>query len=144
LWSPDGRGQAPSPTKGGFMTANKKTRQEKLKKALMDKKRKMWNELRNEIFNKLGSEYSRQFDNPQDTEDQALIDLIEDTGLAIADMRREELTEMDEAIRKLEDGTYGICGECGIEIDEARLKVVPLTPCCVTCQAKKEGKKPTL
>ena len=126
------------------MTANKKTRQEKLKKLLMDKKRKMWNELRNEIFNKLGKEYNKQFDTPQDLEEQSLIDLIEDTGLAIADMRREKLTEMDEAIRKLEDGTYGICEDCSTEIDEARLKVVPLNPCCVTCQAKKEGKKPTL
>ena len=126
------------------MTANKKTRQEKLKKLLMDKKRKMWNELRNEIFNKLGKEYNKQFDTPQDLEEQSLIDLIEDTGLAIADMRREKLTEMDEAIRKLEDGTYGICEDCSTEIDEARLKVVPLTPCCVTCQAKKEGKKQTL
>src|SRR3972149_4121756 len=126
------------------MSDKKSERQKKLGKILVEKKRKMWNELRNEIFNKLGSEYSRQFDNPQDTEDQSLIDLIEDTGLAIADMRREELTEMDEAIRKLEGGTYGICEECGIEIDEARLKVVPLTPCCVICQAKKESKKPTL
>ena len=126
------------------MTANKKTRQEKLKKLLMDKKRKMWNELRNEIFNKLGREYNKQFDSPQDLEEQSLIDLIEDTGLAIADMRREELTKTDEAITKLEDGTYGICEDCSTEIDEARLKVVPLTPCCVTCQAKKEGKKPTL
>lgn len=126
------------------MTANKKTRQEKLKKLLMDKKRKMWNELRNEIFNKLGREYNKQFDSPQDLEEQSLIDLIEDTGLAIADMRREELTKTDEAITKLEDGTYGICEDCSTEIDEARLKVVPLTPCCVTCQAKKESKKPTL
>jgi len=126
------------------MTVTKKTRQERLKKILVDKKRKMWNDLREEIFNKLGREYNKQFDNPQDLEEQSLVDMIEDVGLAIADIRREELTEMDEAIRKLEDGTYGICEECGIEIDEARLKVVPLTPCCVICQAKKESKKPTL
>ena len=36
------------------MTVSKKARQEKLKKILMDKKRKMWSELREEIFNKLG------------------------------------------------------------------------------------------
>src|SRR3972149_5598425 len=126
------------------MTANKKTRQEKLKKLLMDKKRKMWNELRNEIFNKLGKEYNKQFDTPQDLEEQSLIDLIEDTGLAIADMHREELTKMDAAIGKLEDGTYGVCEDCESEIDEERLKAVPLTPLCVKCQSKKEGKKPTL
>lgn len=126
------------------MTANKKARQEKLKKMLLDKKRKMWNDLREEFFNKLGREYNEQFDNPQDLEEQSLIDLIEDTGLAVADIRREELTKMDEAIRKLEDGTYGICENCSEEINEDRLKVVPLTYYCINCQSKKEGKKPTL
>lgn len=126
------------------MAGDKKTRQEKLKKALMDKKRKMWNELRDEIFNKLGKEYNKQFDSPQDLEEQSLIDLIEDTGLAIADMHREELTKMDEAITKLEDGTYGMCEDCESEIDEERLKVVPLTPFCVKCQSKYESKKPTI
>lgn len=126
------------------MTVSKKARQEKLKKVLVDKKRKMWNELREEIFNKLGKEYHKQFDSPQDLEEQSLIDLIEDTGIAVADMRREELTKMDEAITKLEDGTYGVCESCESEIDENRLKVVPLTTCCVKCQSKKEGKKPTL
>ncbi len=126
------------------MIATKKSRQEKLKKMLLDKKRKMWNELRDEIFNKLGKEYNKQFDTPQDLEEQSLIDLIEDTGLAVADMRREELTKMDEAITKLENGTYGVCEDCKSEIDEERLKAVPLTPFCVKCQSKKEGKKPTL
>lgn len=122
----------------------KLARQEMLKKLLMENKRKMWNELRNEIFDKLGREYSKQFDNPQDMEDQSLIDLIEDTGLAVADIHRQELTEMDEAIRKLKDGTYGICEDCGEEIAEKRLKIVPFASFCTKCQAMKESKKPTL
>ncbi len=115
-------------------------RYKRLKKILLDRKRKMWNDLRDEIFRKLGKEYNTQFDNPHDIEELALIDLIEDTGLAIADIRRKELTEMDEALRKLEDGTYGICNECGEDIDEGRLKVMPFTTLCVKCQAKAEGK----
>ncbi|MBI3398527.1 MAG: TraR/DksA family transcriptional regulator [Deltaproteobacteria bacterium] len=121
------------------MTDRKKARQERLKKILMDKKRKMWRELREELFNKLGKEYSAQFDNPQDLEDQSLIDVIEDVGLAIADIRRKELTMMDETIRKLEEGTYGICEDCCEEISEERLKIVPFTIYCVKCQKKMEG-----
>ena len=126
------------------MKANNKTRQERLKKMLIERKRKMWNELRNEIFNKLGREYSKQFDNPQDLEELSFVDAIEDTGLAIADIRREELTNMDEAIGRLDEGTYGICEDCGVEISEDRLKVISFTPYCVNCQAKREEKKPTL
>jgi DnaK suppressor protein len=123
------------------MTDRKKARQERqerLRKALTEKKRKMWNELRYEIFNKLGSEYNKQFDMPQDLEDQSLIDVIEDVGLAIADIRRQELTRMDETIRKLEDGTYGVCEDCGEDISEERLKVMPFTIHCVECQKKTE------
>jgi DnaK suppressor protein len=79
-----------------------------------------------------------QFDNPQDMEDLSLIDLIEDTGLAVADIRRGELTQMDEALDRLEDGTYGLCADCGQEIDERRLKVRPFAVCCVSCQSEKE------
>lgn len=122
----------------------KKERLEVLKKMLFEKKRKMWIELRQEIFNKLGKEYHEQFDNPEDMEGLALIDVIEDTGLAIADIRRKELEDMDAAIRKLEEGTYGICEDCGSEIGDDRLKVVPPTSFCIKCQAKKESKKPTL
>ena len=95
----------------------KLARDEMFEKMLIEKKRKMWNELRDEIFNKLGKEYHKQFDSPHDLEEQSLIDLVEDTGLAVADMRREELTKMDEAIARLEAGTYGICEGCGAEID---------------------------
>jgi DnaK suppressor protein len=71
-------------------------------------------------------------------EDLSLIDLIEDTGLAVADIRRGELTQMDEALDRLEDGTYGLCADCGQEIDERRLKVKPFAVCCVSCQSEKE------
>jgi DnaK suppressor protein len=67
-----------------------------------------------------------------------LIDLIEDTGLAVADIRRGELTQMDEALDRLEDGTYGLCADCGQEIDGQRLKVMPFAIYCVSCQREKE------
>ncbi|MDP2689704.1 MAG: TraR/DksA C4-type zinc finger protein [Deltaproteobacteria bacterium] len=119
-------------------------RHKRLKKALLDRKRKMWSDLRDEFFRKLGKEYNTQFDNPHDVEELALIDIIEDTGIAIADIRREELEKMDAALRQLEDGTYGVCEVCGEEIDEERLKVISFATTCVKCQKSGESKKPTL
>ena len=40
-----------------------------LKKLLLDRKRKMWNDLRDELFRKLGKEYNEQFDIPQGIEE---------------------------------------------------------------------------
>ena len=113
-------------------------RRERLKAILTDRKRQLWNELRGELFGTLGKEYNAQFDRPMDLGDQSLADLLEDMGLAVADIRRAELTRMDEAERKITAGTYGLCEECGVQIPEERLAVLPFTPCCVACQERRE------
>lgn len=127
------------------MAVNDSIRRKRLKKTLLDMKKKMWSDLREELFRKLGKEYNTQFDNPRDIEEMALIDIIEDTGLAIADVRREELERMDESLRKIDDGTYGVCEDCAEEIEEERLKVMPFANRCVKCKSNTETtKKPTL
>lgn len=127
---------------------NNSARQKKLKKMLLDRKRKMWNDLRDEFFRKLGREYNSQFDNPHDLEELALIDIIEDMGIAVADIRKQELEKIDEAIRKIDDGTYGVCEQCGEDIEEERLKVMPFAEYCVRCKSDNDLdkllKKPTL
>jgi RNA polymerase-binding transcription factor DksA len=49
-----------------------------------------------------------------------------------------ELREIDDALRRLDHGTYGICEECGKPIDEARLEAVPWARYCVVDQARLE------
>lgn len=121
------------------MPAKNRERQAKFRTLLLENKRKLWNELREELFRKTGEELHTQFEIPQDPADQGLIALLEDTGLAVADIRRQELTRMDEAMNRLERGTYGLCEECGTEIDEKRLSVAPLVLCCIDCQKRREG-----
>ncbi|MCM2357181.1 MAG: TraR/DksA family transcriptional regulator [Geobacteraceae bacterium] len=121
------------------MPAKSKERQAKLRALLVETKRRLWNELRDELFRKTGEELHSQFELAQDPADMGLIGLLEDTGLAVADIRRQELTRMDEATNKLERGTYGLCEECGVEIDEKRLAVAPLVLCCLDCQKRREG-----
>jgi DnaK suppressor protein len=57
-------------------------------------------------------------------------------------MSRERLVERIErlsaALKRVEDGTYGTCAECGKPIGQARLKAIPEAGTCVTCQAKIE------
>lgn len=123
-------------------------RRDMLKKVLVERKRKMWNELRDDVFRKLGNEYNTQFDIPNDLEDLSVIDLIEDLGLSVSDIRKEELLRIDESLRKLDQGTYGICEKCGTEIDEERLRVEASAMHCLKCQSDLESvegkKKPTL
>lgn len=121
------------------MTSAKTKRDQLLKEIIMEKKRKLWNELRGELFGKLGEEYNTQFEIALDDAERGLADLLEDTGLSIADIRRQELTLMEEAERRLSEGTYGVCDECGTEIDTERMKVAPYTRYCIKCQERSEG-----
>jgi DnaK suppressor protein len=57
-------------------------------------------------------------------------------------MSRERLVERIErltaALKRVDDGTYGTCVECGKPIGQARLKAIPEVATCVTCQEKIE------
>jgi DnaK suppressor protein len=45
------------------------------------------------------------------------------------------LSEVEHALRKLEQGTYGVCDVCGQPIDRARLEVLPQATLCLSCKA---------
>jgi RNA polymerase-binding protein DksA len=55
--------------------------------------------------------------------------------------RGEELLlgEVESALRRMEDGSYGVCQRCGQPIDAARLRAMPTAALCITCQEYREG-----
>ncbi len=61
-------------------------------------------------------------------------------SLGIASNERELLYVLDDALKKIEDGTFGICEECDGVITKTRLKAIPYASFCVKCQVKKEKK----
>ncbi len=58
--------------------------------------------------------------------------------LMLGDRDREKLSEIDEALERLKDNSYGICEECGEPVAEDRLRALPFTRVCVECQSKNE------
>jgi RNA polymerase-binding protein DksA len=61
-------------------------------------------------------------------------------SMGIASNDRKVLYELDDAFKKVEEGTYGICEECDCLIAKSRLKAVPQARLCIKCQEKKEKK----
>ncbi|MDD4939754.1 MAG: TraR/DksA family transcriptional regulator [Candidatus Omnitrophica bacterium] len=59
-------------------------------------------------------------------------------SLGLASNERQSLYELDEAIKKIEEGTFGFCEECKSAIAKTRLKAVPFAKFCIKCQQKKE------
>lgn len=113
-------------------------RRKQFREMLMEEKRRLWGELRQELFEKLGQELQGQHDIPHDLAERGILDLLEDTGLAVADIHRERLTMLEEALVRLEQGTYGICELCGKRIDGERLRVAPYAASCISCQEELE------
>jgi RNA polymerase-binding protein DksA len=61
-------------------------------------------------------------------------------SLGLASNERKLLYELEDAVKKIEDGTFGICEECKTLITRTRLKAVPYARLCVKCQEKQEKK----
>jgi len=59
-------------------------------------------------------------------------------SLGLASNERKVIYELDDALKKIEDGTFGICEECKSLIAKNRLKAVPSARLCVKCQEKRE------
>ena len=49
------------------------------------------------------------------------------------------LQAIDEALRRVENGTFGVCRDCGEPIAEARLNAIPWTRVCISCKEKQKA-----
>lgn len=59
-------------------------------------------------------------------------------ALMLGDRDREKLSEIEDALERLKDNSYGTCEECGEPIAEDRLRALPSTRVCVECMSKME------
>ena len=73
-----------------------------------------------------------------DPADRATAESDRSFTLRIRDRERRLIHKIQEAIRRIDDGLYGICEECGEDIGVARLKARPVTTLCVSCKARQE------
>jgi DnaK suppressor protein len=117
----------------------KQIRQQKLRKIIQERKQKLLSELHQEIFENLGEEYRREFERAMDAADVSTIDVLQSIDIKLVSIRQEELIKMDVAERKLNEGTYGICEECGKDISTDRLAAMPFAVRCVECEERLEG-----
>ena len=65
-------------------------------------------------------------------------DIQDDIELALIQMKTETLHKIEEALSRLEEGTYGNCFECGDEISERRLRALPFAVRCKDCEEARE------
>lgn len=70
--------------------------------------------------------------------DQASAEIDRNFMLRLKGRERQLLKKIDEAIEKIDSGTYGICEVCGEEINIKRLEARPVTTMCIECKTEQE------
>ena len=134
---------APKPKAAIFTApAQKKESEEernlRLKRLLVEKRKEVLKDIKNDTSRYIKGESKQLVDTALDDGDWSIVDLAEDINLQHLGSHREDLLKIDEAIRKLDEGTYGICEDCGDEISEQRLKILPYAIYCIDCKEKRE------
>jgi DnaK suppressor protein len=83
-------------------------------------------------------ESREQFPDPTD---RALLEGNRNLLLRIRDRERKLISKIDEALGRIEDGSYGRCVECGADIGIERLKARPVTTLCIDCKSLQEAQE---
>src|SRR4029079_15419102 len=73
-----------------------------------------------------------------DAVESAEADIQDDIEFALVQMKSETLNKIDDALMRLEQGTYGNCFECGEEIAEKRRRALPFAVRCKDCEEARE------
>ena len=111
----------------------------KMSEQLKDMKTK----LLSEVDSELRAERESNKDEGMDTYDLASEERDREINFILSDRERVKIQQIDDTLGRLEDGTYGVCESCGLEIAEERLRVMPFTRLCRDCQQDQEKEAKT-
>jgi DnaK suppressor protein len=133
-----GKPPASKPAKTKTKATALSPRRDALRKMLLDRRHEVLKEIEALISHRLSDDTHNRVDSVPDVGDLALLDSERGRDISILEMRNKMRQNIDEALIRLDEGAYGVCSDCGVEISEKRLKAVPFARRCVACQAKEE------
>ena len=111
-----------------------------LKKILEDRRREMMSQVQERMRDVRAEGASSVVQGVLDAAESSEADIQDEIEFALIQMKAETLNKIDEALRRLEEGTYGYCFECGEEISEKRLRALPFAVRCKDCEEAREVK----
>jgi DnaK suppressor protein len=86
----------------------------------------------------LNSKLSTEKESFPDPTDQAVAELDNNFTLRLRGREQKLLKKIDEAISRIDGGSYGVCESCGGEISVKRLEARPVTTLCIECKTRQE------
>jgi DnaK suppressor protein len=119
-------------------SATKGDRGGRLRDMLVQKRKEIRARIVDEIGEKMTEDIDSTLGPALDEGDLSNLDLGRDLDYRLLTMCTETLKNVDRALERLDEGTYGTCEECGGDMKEKRLQALPFARYCVDCQREKE------
>ena len=113
-----------------------------MRKAFLKKSRETLEAMRSQMLRNVQQEIQegreQHKDEGMDTYDLASDARDREISHILTDRDRGKLEAIDEALSRVDDGSYGLCEDCDGDIAEGRLQALPFTRLCVSCQSDRE------
>jgi RNA polymerase-binding transcription factor DksA len=109
-----------------------------LASAIKERRDALIEEIRADLARMRAGPYAQAAGATPDSGDEAVADLLADLGEAETSRDVQELRALDAAHRRLADGSYGVCIDCGGDVGVERLRAEPAAPRCIECQRRHE------
>ena len=122
-------------TPGGQMSRD---RYAELTSILEERRREIMDQVQEKIRDVRSESPNSPTQGVLDAAESSEADIQDEIEFALIQMKAETLNKIQEALRRLEEGTYGYCFECGEEISERRLRALPFAVRCKDCEEARE------
>jgi DnaK suppressor protein len=113
-----------------------------MRKAFLKSAREKLLQMRREVLREMNDDLRQgregHKEEGMDAYDLASEERDREINFILTDREREKVQSIQEALERIDEGTYGICESCEAEIAEGRLSALPFTRMCVACQAEHE------
>ena len=109
-----------------------------LKRMLEDRRREILSEVQGKMRDQRDDSTWGRLNEVLDAGESSEVDIQEDIEFALIQMKAETLTKINEALHRLDEGTYGYCSDCGGEVSEQRLRALPFAVRCKECEEARE------
>jgi DnaK suppressor protein len=110
----------------------------RLREMLLERRREIGTRITEELGEKMTEDIAATLGPALDEGDLSTMDLGRDLDYRLLTMYTEMLKNVQHALERLEEGSYGTCEECGSDMKEKRLQALPFARYCVECQREKE------
>ena len=117
---------------------DKMDREKRLREMLLHKKAQIRDRIVGELGEKMTEDIVSTLGPAMDEGDWSALEISRDLDYGLLTMFTKTLKNIEHAIDRLDEGSYGVCEECGMDIGEKRLQAMPFARYCLACQQESE------